>query len=139
MKMQLHPVLWFVAAALLITACGRPGSGTGKTIKSAKSGELTVSLEGSSGELKSGENEVLLVFSDLNGNPVDVGAASLNFHMGSMGSMGEMNDRATLTTTEVPGKYRAQVNLQMAGSYEAQIAYEGARGSGQATVNVNVK
>jgi hypothetical protein len=127
-------------ALLLVAACRSIGSSGGeKVIKSAKAGDMTVTLANATGELKNGENEVMVTFTDAAGKPVDVGAASLNFHMAAMGSMAEMNDRATLTTTETPGKYRAQVNIEMAGTWEAQVKYQGAHGTGQATMNVQAK
>lgn len=127
-------------ALLLVAACRSGGSSGGeKVIKSAKAGDMTVTLASATGELKNGENEVMVTFTDAAGKPIDVGAASLNFHMAAMGSMAEMNDRGTLTTTETPGKYRAQVNIEMAGTWEAQVKYQGAHGTGQATMNVQAK
>lgn len=124
---------------LFVAACRNGGSSGEKIIKSAKSGEMTVTLASATGELKNGENELMITFTDAAGKPVDVGAASLNFHMAAMGSMAEMNDRGTLTTTETPGKYRAKVNIEMAGTWEAQVKYQGAHGTGQATMNVQAK
>jgi len=127
-------------ALLFVAACRSTGSSGGeKVIKSAKAGDLTVTLASANGELKNGENELMVTFTDAAGKPVDAGAASLNFHMAAMGSMAEMNDRGTLTTTETPGKYRAQVNIEMAGTWEAQVKYQGAHGTGQATMNVQAK
>ena len=100
---------------------------------------MTIILSSATGELKNGENELMVTFTDASGKTVDVGAASLNFHMAAMGSMAEMNDRATLTTTETPGKYRAQVNIEMAGSWEAQVKYQGALGTGQVSMSVQAK
>ena len=129
-----------IAAAMLAAACsGGSTPGAEKVIKSAKSGDMTVTLSSSTGELKNGENELMLVFTDASGKTVDVGAASLKFRMVAMGSMAEMNDGATLATTETPGKYRAQVNLEVAGTWEAMVAYQGPHGTGQATMSVNAK
>jgi len=101
---------------------------------------MTVTLASSTGEqLKNGENELTLVFTDASGKTVDVGAASLKFHMVAMGSMAEMNDGATLVTTDTPGRYRAQVTLEVAGTWEAMVAYQGPHGTGQATMSVNAK
>jgi hypothetical protein len=131
--------LFIISISALFTACG-PGSNAGEqTIKSTKAGDLTVTLASPNGQLKSGDNDLTLTFTDASGKPVDVGAASLNFHMGAMGTMAEMNDRATLTTTDTPGKYRAQVRLQMGGTWEAQIAYQGSQGTGKASMNVQAK
>ena len=132
--------LVFLIAISFAAACRSADlSGGEKVIKSTKSGDLTVTLSSSNGELKNGENELMVTFNDASGKPVDVGAASLNFHMAAMGSMAEMNDRATLTTTDTPGKYRAQVNIEMAGTWEAQVKYQGAHGTGQVSMTVQAK
>src|SRR5215510_9962863 len=122
-----------------VAACRGANSSNEKVIKSVKSGELTITLSSPSGELKNGENDLMITFFDGAGKPVDVGAASLNFHMAAMGSMAEMNDRATLTTTEITGKYRARVNIEMAGSWEAQVKYQGRNGSGRESMTVRAK
>ncbi len=134
-------LLFLLALTLLLTACKGGGGVTGgeQAIKSTKSGDMTVTLANAGGQLRNGENELMVTFTDATGQPVDVGAASLNFHMASMGSMAEMNDRATLTTTATPGKYRAQVKVEMGGTWEAQIAWQGAHGTGKATMNVQAK
>jgi hypothetical protein len=129
-----------IITGLLAAACSGSGtSGAEKMIKSTRSGDLTVTLANSTGEVKSGENELIISFIDASGKPVDVGAASLIFHMAGMGTMAEMNDRATLTTTETPGRYLAKVEIQMASTWEAIVSYEGPHGSGQARMTVNVK
>jgi YtkA-like len=134
-----------VAGAILligvsvVVACRGANSSNEKVIKSVKSGELTITLSSPTGELKNGENDLMITFFDGAGKPVDVGAASLNFHMAAMGSMAEMNDRATLTTTEIPGKYRAQVNIEMAGTWEADVKYQGPHGSGRESMTVRAK
>jgi hypothetical protein len=140
MKLKIVVVLVFFTAVSFVAACrGAGSSGGGKTIKSAKSGDMTIALSSATGELKSGENDLLITFADASGKPVDVGAASLNIHMAAMGTMAEMNDKATLTTTDTPGKYRAQVNIEMAGTWEAQVKYQGAHGSGQVSMSVQAK
>ena len=70
---------------------------------------------------------------------IDVGAASLTFNMPAMGSMAEMNNRAALTATETQGKYRAVVDIEMAGTWQAQVKYDGAAGSGQTSMTVQAK
>lgn len=129
-------------AALILAACGgaKPGSsGNEKVIKSTTSSGLTITLSSDSGELKSGDNDLILSFADSSGKTVDVGAASLKFHMPAMGSMAEMNDEATLTTTDTPGKYRAKVNIEVAGTWEAMVNYQGPKGTGQASMTVNAR
>jgi hypothetical protein len=139
MRSRIIFVLLLPTLAALTLAC-RPGaSGAEQTIQSAKSGDLTITLASATGQLKNGDNDLILSFTDATDKPVDVGAASLNFHMAAMGTMAEMNDRATLTTTDTPGKYRAQVKMEMAGTWEAQVGYQGAHGTGKVSMNVQAK
>ncbi len=112
----------------------------GKVIKSAPVGSnLTVTLSNDTGKLKNGEQEIFLAFTDASGKAVDVGmvnAAALNFQMPAMGSMAQMNDAATFTTTSVPGVYRGKVKIEMPGDWQAQISYEGSAGNGKTSIPV---
>ena len=130
-----------IVIATFVAACGsRQGSSdSDKVIKSTNAGSLTIALASRSGELKSGDNELTITFADSSGAPVDVGAASLSFHMPAMGSMAEMNDKAALTTTNTPGRYRAKVTLESGGTWEAQIKYQGPQGTGQASLTINAR
>jgi hypothetical protein len=130
-----------IVAAILIAAGCKSGkmADAGKTIKSAQAGNLTVTLSSPTGELKNGDNDLMLTFADASGKPVDVGAASLNFHMPAMGSMAVMNDQATLTTTSTPGMYHAKVTLEVGGTWEAQVKYQGPQGTGQTSMTVTAK
>lgn len=138
--MQTRIIFALLIATLVFALACRPGTAGGEqVIQSTKSGDLTITLVSPVGQLKSGDNDLLVSFTDAAGKPVEVGAASLNFHMAAMGPMAEMNDRATLTTTDTPGKYRARVKIEMAGTWEAQIAYQGAHGTGKVSMNVQAK
>ncbi|MEO6724421.1 MAG: FixH family protein [Blastocatellia bacterium] len=141
MKAKSLALLLFAITLVLVTAaCSKSGSSdSDRVIKSAKSSDMTVTLSNTTGELRSGDNELMVTFTDAAGKPVDVGAASLNIHMAGMGTMAEMNDKATLTTTDTPGKYRAQVNIEMKGTWEAQVKYQDAHGTGQISMNVQAK
>src|SRR5215813_6139772 len=126
------------ALVVLIAACGSKRTvDTGKLIKSGTVGNLTVTLSNSAGQLKHGGDEFFLTFKDSSGKPLDVGAASLTFHMPQMGSMMPMNDPATLTTTETPGIYHGKTNIEMAGEWQAQISFEGSAGKGQTSLSVS--
>ena len=130
-------VSFVIIAAFITASCSAPSAE--ETIKSTRSGDLTIALSSAKGALKSGDNEFLIRFSDASGKPVDVGAASLNFQMAAMGTMPEMNSKATLTTTDVPGQYRATAEIEMSGTWEAVVSYEGPHGTGQVRLTVNVK
>ena len=131
------------AVSLFIVACGGANTGnpaTGKVIKSAPIGDkMTVTLSSDTGRLKNGEQKIFLAFTDASGKAVDVGAASLNFHMPAMGSMAAMNDAATLTTTATPGVYKGKAKIEMAGEWQVQIAYEGAAGKGKTSFPVTAQ
>ena len=131
-----------LALLLLVAACGSKTSSavdTGKVIKSAPIGNLTVTLSSSSSQIKHGGDEFFITFKDSTGKPVDVGTAALTFHMPQMGSMAQMNDHATLTTTYTPGVYRAQAAIEMAGEWQAQVSYEGPAGKGQTSFSVTAQ
>lgn len=132
----------FVIIAALSLACG---SGTnsasaGKSIKSGPAGNnLTVTISNSDGVLRNGDQTFTVTFADAQGKPVDVGAASLNFFMPAMGSMSAMNSPATLTTTGTPGVYSGKADIEMAGEWQAQIAYEGPAGKGKANLQITAQ
>jgi hypothetical protein len=138
-----------LAALLALSfACGSGGSGgpggskpadTGKVIKSAPVGNLTVEISSPAGQLKHGGDEFFVTFKDPSGKPVDVGAAALTFHMAAMGPMAAMNDQTALTTTNTPGVYRGKANIEMAGEWQAQVSYEGAAGKGQTSFPVTAQ
>lgn len=132
-----------VGVILIGAACSKTGSiGTisrGKVIKTATVGNLTATLSNSTGQLKQGDQELVLDFTDSFGKPVDVGAVSLNFHMAQMGPMAEMNDATTFTTTGTPGVYRGKVNIEVAGEWQGQLVFEGPAGSGKTTFTVTAR
>jgi hypothetical protein len=120
-----------------LASCG--GGGAAKEFASGKVGSLTVSLANSDGVLRNGDQELTVTFKDASGKAVDVGSASLNFHMPAMGAMSMMNDPATLTTTSTPGVYQGRVKLEMIGEWQAQVAYEGPAGSGKGSFPVTAQ
>ena len=130
--------------SIFIVACSGSTTGspaqTGKLIKSAPVGNnLTVTLSNADGVLRKGQQEIFLTFTDASGKPVDVGAVSFNNNMPAMGTMPVMNNGATLTTTETPGVYRGKINVEMAGEWQSQIAYEGPAGKGKTSFSVTAQ
>lgn len=135
-----------LALVVIATACGSGAQPTaenpimGKAIMTGPAGNnLTVTLSSDTGTLKSGEQEIYLAFTDASGKPVDVGSVSFNNRMPAMGSMAEMNNAATLTTTGTPGVYKGKIDVEMAGEWQSQIAYEGPAGKGKATLSVTAR
>ena len=137
---KLGIVLSLIGLAVFIAACGSKTNDAGRVIKSVSAGNnLTVALASSDGALKHGNSEFTLTFNDSSGKPVDVGAVALTFHMPQMGSMAEMNDTATFTTTETPGVYRGKANIEVAGEWQVRITYDGPKGRGQANFPVTAQ
>ena len=144
MKNSVVGGVFLLVVVLLFTACGsKPETGgkvpTGKTIKAVPVGSLAATLLNDSGQLKQGNQEFMLSFTDSSGKPVDVGSVSVNFHMAQMGAMAEMNDATTFTTTDTPGVYRGKVNIEVAGEWQGQLAFEGPAGSGRTTFTVSAR
>lgn len=138
-------LLTIIGVITLFTSCSSGTQPTaenpvqGKVIKSGSINNLTVSVLSDTGKVKNGEQELMLAFTDASGKAVDVGAASLNFYMPAMGSMGAMNNAAALTTTGIPGVYRAKVKIEMTGGWEMQITYEGPAGKGKTSIPVTAQ
>ena len=132
-------IVFIVAAACGPKTEGDSGVAVGNTIKTVVVGNLNATLSNSTGQLKQGDQELMLSFTDSAGKPVDVGAVSLNFHMPAMGGMAAMNDAVTFTTTNSPGVYRGKVNIGMAGEWQGQLAYEGPAGNGKTTFSVTAQ
>ncbi len=138
-------LLTLVGAIVFLAACGSGSNGganatSGKTIRSSPAGNnLTATLSSADGTLRKGKQEFTLTFTDASGKPVDVGSVALNYRMAAMGSMAEMNNGATFTTTGTPGVYRGNVDIEMAGEWQAQITYEGPAGKGSFSFPVNAK
>lgn len=129
-----------ISLAILVTACGSKSTDTGKVIKSAPAGNnLTVALATNDGVLKHSKTEFTLTFADSSGKPVDVGAVALVFHMPQMGTMAEMNDAATFTTTDTPGVYRGKADIEVAGEWQVRVTYDGPQGRGQASFPVTAQ
>ena len=142
MKKSFVITLISIAALVIFSACSKPTTSsvpTGKPIATVTVNNLTATLSNSTGQLKTGDQEVMLAFTDASGKPVDVGAMSLNFHMPGMGSMAPMNDSVAFTTTDTPGICRGKVKIEMAGEWQGQLAFEGPAGTGKTTFSVTAR
>jgi hypothetical protein len=130
-----------LTTTVLLASCGSDTTeAPGKTIASGAAGNnLTATIANADGNLRKGQQEFTLTFSDASGKPVDVGAVAFNNHMAAMGSMAAMNHAATLTTTGTPGVYRGKVEIDMAGDWQAQITYEGPAGKGSFSLPIVAK
>lgn len=133
--------LTLAALALVFAACSSGGGSApgGKVVKTQTADNLKITLSTDDGVIKNGKEEFTLAFTDASGNPVKMDAVSVNFNMPAMGSMAAMNDAATLTSTSTPGVYKGTVDLQMAGEWQVQIAYEGTAAKGKTSFPVTAQ
>ena len=135
-------LVWVVLTVAVIASCNtKTGTSvsSGKTIKAVTVNNLTATLSNATGQLKQGDQEITIAFTDSSNKAVDIGAVSLNFHMPKMGSMAEMNDSVTFTTTDTPGVYHGKVNIEVGGEWQGQLAYEGPSGKGKTTFTVTAQ
>jgi len=144
--LSLLAIVSIAGSLIFAAACGSAEKPTaenpipGKVIKAGPAGNnLTATLSNTDGALKRGQQEFFLAFTDSSGKPVDVGSVALNYRMAAMGSMAEMNNGATFTTSGTPGVYKGKVNIEMAGEWQAQITYEGPAGKGSFSIPVSAK
>ena len=133
-------IITFVLAvfSVFIVACGSDDGASatsGKVVKTHTADNLKFTILTDDGKLNNGRENFTLNITDAAGNPVKIDAVSLNFNMPAMGSMAEMNDPATLTSTGTPGVFRGTVDFEMAGEWIAQISYEGEK-TGKTTMPV---
>ncbi len=121
------------------TTVNQPVASSGKTIAESKAGEVTVLLTNSQGHLKDGENDFTVEFRNAAGQPIDVGAVTMFIDMPGMGAMPPMKSNVKLMTTNTPGIYQATTNLEMAGTWYANVSYKGNAGEGKTRFAINAK
>jgi hypothetical protein len=106
----------------------------GEPIATRTAGELTVSLFG---DLRNGQTEVLVRFTDSSGQPKDVGEVRADMSM-NMPSM-TMNSGGDVARTTTAGVYRAKLRPQMGGDWVLKLSWQGSAGTDQIEIPVNVK
>ena len=141
---------WFRILLLIVVAAGllvgsyfawqkfgkraAPATASGKPLATQTVNGLTVNLIG---ELRNGQNEILVEFRNANGQLVDVGTVKFQLDMNMPGMV--MHSGSTIEPTGTPGQYRAKVEPGMPADWTASLAYEGPRGSGKVSFSVSVK
>jgi hypothetical protein len=91
----------------------------------------------SGGQLRKGDNNVLIEFRDSGGQLVDVGDVNFTTDMNMPGMV--MHGGGPSQKTATPGQYRAKLKADMSGDWNANVSFQGPHGQGQTTFNVNVK
>jgi YtkA-like len=106
----------------------------GEPIATRTVGDLTISIYG---DLRSGQSEVLVRFTDANGQPKDVGEVKTDLSMNMPGM--QMHSGSDVTETSTPGVYRAKLQPQMGGDWAVKLSWQGPAGESQVEIPVNVK
>jgi len=99
--------------------------------------DLTANFVARAGGLRQGNNEVLIEFHDANGQLVDVGNVKFDMDMNMPGM--QMHSGSTIERTNVPGRYRAKIKIDMAGDWQAKISFDGPKGKGGQSFSVSAK
>jgi len=98
---------------------------------------LSVNFVAREGELRQGNNEVLIEFRDGNGQLVDVGNVKFDMDMNMPGM--QMHSVGTIERTNTSGRYRAKIKIDMSGDWNAKISFDVPHGEGQQSFPVTVK
>jgi hypothetical protein len=99
--------------------------------------DLTINFIASAGQLRAGSNEVVIEFRGAQGQLVDVGNVRFEMDM-SMPGM-QMHSGGAIEKTNIPGRYRAKIKIDMSGDWNAKISYDGPHRQGQQSFSVTVK
>jgi copper/silver efflux system protein len=115
----------------------RPASSAqvqGEPIATGTADSLTIGIYG---DLRNGQSEVLVRFTDANGQPKDVGDVRTDLNMNMPGMM--MNSGGDVTKTSNPGVYRVKLKPQMGGDWVVKLSWKGPAGEGEVEIPVSVK
>jgi Cu(I)/Ag(I) efflux system membrane protein CusA/SilA len=99
--------------------------------------DLTANFISREGQLRQGNNELLIEFRDRNGQLVDVGKVSFDVDMNMAGM--QMHSAGAIERADASGRYRAKIKIDMAGDWSAKISFQGQHGQGQQSFSVTVK
>jgi hypothetical protein len=116
------------------TLGSKPAAAYGELLTTQNMDGLTVKLYG---EVRNGPSEVLIEFRDDNDKLVDVGEVKMDANMNMPGM--QMHEGATIQRAGTPGQYRVRIKPGMAGDWMATLSFNGPRGTGQTSFNLNVK
>src|SRR5437588_823911 len=115
----------------------RPTQISGAPFLTQNVNDLTVNFIAHEGELRQGNNEVLIEFRDRNGQLADVGNVKFDLNMNMPGM--QMSSGGTIERTNTPGRYRAKIKIDMSGDWNAKISFNGPRGQGQQSFSITAK
>jgi len=130
---------WVAAGLGVALALGLAGCGGGpQPVTTAQAAGKTIVLSAPGGRLVSGENELQVSFQE-GGQPADVQAQSVRFHMPTMGTMPAMSAEAPLKPTGEPGVFEGRVDLSMKGTWQTTVNFQDQTGPQRAVFNIQAQ
>jgi YtkA-like len=131
-------VLILVVAAAAI-ACGGAGDAAKLTeVQRVRSGSLDILVLSTNNGLRHGKDAFVIEFrSASNGNPIDVGNVRMSATMPMPGM--PMFGTFAIARTDVAGRYAANGELGMAGTWRMAIQWDGSAGQGSVTFPENIQ
>ena len=116
-----------LAGVAVLAGCGR---GTEKLteLQRVRSGTIDVVVLSPRDALRHGKDDFVIEFKSADGSLVDVGdvRASANMSMAGVPMLGSIS----VQRTDVPGRYRADGDFSMAGTWRLNVEWDGPKGKG---------
>jgi hypothetical protein len=125
--------VWLVVAA--VTGCG--GSAKLTELQRVRSGMMDVVVLSPRDALRHGKDDFVFEFRSADGSLVDVGdvRASASMSMSGVPMLGSV----TVQRTDVPGRYRADGDFGMAGTWRLNVEWDGPKGKGSVAFSGSVQ
>ena len=125
---------WLVVA--IVAGCG--GGSTRLTeLQRVRSGTIDVVVLSPRDALRHGKDDFVIEFKAADGSLVDVGdvRASASMSMSGTPMLGSIN----VQRTDVPGRYRAEGDFSMAGTWRLNVEWDGPKGKGSVAFSGSVQ
>jgi hypothetical protein len=117
---------------------GLVGAAEMKVIQAQKTKDAIVTLKSESGQWTVGRNAFVVEITTPNGQPLDIGKASLSTSM-AMPGMAPMIAGATLTPDKTPGRYVGTISFPDSGVRQTTVTWTGPAGKGSVRFSVPVR
>ena len=125
-----------VVLSSVFVGCGG-GAARLTELQRAKSGTLDVVILSPHDALRHGKDDFIVEFRSAAGTLVDVGDVRATATMSMAGT--PMLGSVSVQRTDVPGRYRADGEFSMAGTWRVGIEFDGPAGKGSATFSGSVQ
>ena len=129
-------LLMLVAVTAALPGCGG-GAVTLTELQRVRSGTIDVVVLSPRDALRHGKDDFVIEFKSADGRLVDVGAVRANASMPMPGM--PMFGGISVQPTDVPGRYRADGEFSMAGTWRVMIEWDGSAGKGSVTFSGTVQ